>query len=58
MGYGIPLRDWHNSFFSILVKLRPADGGSKYSGRLEVSLLREWGTESFEGTGTFCCFLF
>ena len=39
MGYSIPLKYWHILLLSILVKLQPADGGSKYSCRLEVSLL-------------------
>ena len=46
MGYGIPLRYWHILLLSILVKLRLRKGPSKYSGRLEVSLLGEWGTVS------------
>ena len=41
-------------YFSIyfLVKLRLADGLSEYDGRLEVSLLGEWGTVSGKGFGT------
>ena len=36
----------HISFFNIIVKLGLNDGGSTYSGSLEVSLLGEWGTVS------------